>query len=62
MKKLMVLAIVAALVLGIVDGDCTAAVVMGMLFLPQVFERGGKKNGKGKRNGRESRSVKPTIL
>lgn len=52
MKMIIILLIILTLVAGMVDGgDITAAVVMGMLFLPQVFERGEKKNGKRKRCG-----------
>ena len=40
-KLLTISAIIAALILGIYDGDCTAAVVFAMIFLPSVFERKG---------------------
>ena len=40
-KLLTILTIIAAIILGIYDGDCTAAVVFAMIFLPSIFERKG---------------------
>ena len=48
-KLLTISAIVAAVILGIIDGDCTATVVFIMLFLPSVFEKRKKLSVRSKR-------------
>lgn len=51
-KLLTISAIVAAVILGIYDGDCTAAVVFAMIFLPSIFERKEKNiRPQQRRNG-----------
>lgn len=47
MKVMAILMIIGAAVLGIYEGDCTAAVIIGMLALPQILT---KKSPSG-RNG-----------
>lgn len=49
-KLLTISAIIAAVILGIYDGDCTAAVVFAVLFLPSVFEKKLSARSK-RRNG-----------
>jgi hypothetical protein len=39
MKIMIILTIATALVLGLIDGDCTAAVVIAVLFLPDVLNK-----------------------
>ena len=40
MKKLIIALIIGAVILGLFDGgDMTGAFVLGMIFLPVVFER-----------------------
>lgn len=43
MKILAVLTLVGTYIMSAYDGDLTAAVVLTLLFLPILFERGEKK-------------------
>lgn len=49
MKVLSIALIIVAAILGMYEGDCTAAVVLAMLFLPECFERKGRKRACQKR-------------
>lgn len=39
MKLLAVVMIIGAAALGIYEGDCTAAVIMGLLAIPQILKK-----------------------
>lgn len=39
MKVMAILMIIGAAVLGIYEGDCTAAVIMGLLAVPQILKK-----------------------
>lgn len=42
-KILAIITVVGASALGIADGDCTAAVIMALLFVPAMFKKGRDK-------------------
>ena len=43
-KIVAVITVAGAFVLGLHEGDCTAAVVMGLLLLPMLAEKKGDKS------------------
>lgn len=48
MKLLSIALITGAVILGMSEGDCTAAVILAMLLLPGCFERKVVKSNAGK--------------
>ena len=52
MKLLSMMLIIGAFIMGIYDGDSTAAVILTMLLAPVIFEK-GRKRGEGKCQQRE---------
>ncbi len=53
MKIIAILLILATVLAGMSEGNCTSAVVFALLFAPAIFERKeGVKNERGKRRCR----------
>ena len=48
MKILTIALITGAVILGMSEGDCTAAVILAMMLLPGCFERKVVKSNAGK--------------